>query len=35
MSYLFEICENNDNTRYFHVLSNESRTVNFGLETML
>ena len=35
MSSLFEICENTHNTRYFQVLSNESRrTVNYGLETI-
>ena len=35
MSSLFEIRENTHNTRYFQVLSNESRrTVNYGLETM-
>ena len=34
MSSLFEIRENTHNTRYFQVLSNESRrTVNYGLET--
>ena len=33
MSSLFEIHENTHNTRYFQVLSNESRrTVNYGLE---
>ena len=35
MSSLFEIRENTHNTRYFQVLSNESRrTVNYGLETI-
>ena len=35
MSSLFEIRENAHNTRYFQVLSNESRrTVNYGLETI-
>ena len=35
MSSLFEIRVNTHNTRYFQVLSNESRrTVNYGLETM-
>ena len=35
MSSLFEIRENTHNTRYFQVLSNESRrTVNSGLETI-
>ena len=35
MSSLFEIRENTHNTRYFQVLSNESRrTVNYGLETV-
>ena len=35
MSSLFEIHENTHNTRYFQVLSNESRrTVNYGLETI-
>ena len=34
MSSLFEIRENTHNTRYFQVLSNESRrTVNYGLKT--
>ena len=34
MSSLFEIRENAYNTRYFQVLSNESRrTVNYGLES--
>ena len=35
MSSLFEIRENTHNTRYFQVLSNESRrSVNYGLETI-
>ena len=35
MSSLFEIRENTHNTRYFQVLSNESRrTVNYDLETI-
>ena len=35
MSSLLEIRENTHNTRYFQVLSNESRrTVNRGLETI-
>ena len=35
MSSLFEIRENTHNTRYFQVLSNESRrTVNYSLETI-
>ena len=35
MSSLFEIRENTHNTRYFQVLSNESRrTINYGLETI-
>ena len=35
MSYLFEILENIHNTRYFQVISNESRKiVNYGLETI-
>ena len=35
MSSLFEIRENTHNTRYFQVLSNESRrTVNYALETI-
>ena len=35
MSSLFEIRENTQNTRYFQVLSNESRrTVNYGLQTI-
>ena len=35
VSSLFEIRVNNHNTRYFQVLSNESRrTVNYGLETI-
>ena len=35
MSSLFEIRENAHNTRYFQVLSNESRrTVNYDLETI-
>ena len=35
MSSLFEIRENIHNTRYFQVLSNESRTaVNYGQETI-
>ena len=34
LSSLFEICKNTHNTRYFQVLSNESRrTVNYGLKT--
>ena len=35
ISSLFEILENTHNTRYFQVLSNESRRiVNYGLETI-
>ena len=35
MSSLFEIRENTHNTRYFQVLSNESRkTLNYGIETI-
>ena len=35
MSSLFEIRENTHSTRYFQVLSNESRrTVNYGLKTI-
>ena len=35
MSSLFEIREITHNTRYFQVLSNESRrTINYGLETI-
>ena len=35
MSSLFEIHENTHNTRYFQVLSNESRrTINYGLESI-
>ena len=35
MSSLFEIRENTHNTRYFQVLSNESRrTINHSLETI-
>ena len=34
MSSLFKMCEDTHNTRYFKVLSDESRiTVNYGLET--
>ena len=35
MSSLFEIYENTHSTRYFQVLSNESRRrINYGLETI-
>ena len=35
MPSLFETRENTQNTRYFQVVSNESRiTVNYGLETI-
>ena len=34
MSYLFEMRENTHNTRYFQVLSIESRRINYGLETI-
>ena len=35
LSSLFEICKNTHNTRYFQVLSNESRrTLSYCLETI-
>ena len=34
MLFLFQIHDNTHNTRYFQVLSNESRTVNYDLETI-